>query len=188
MLENGKSVMRQKLKLSIERNVTRVLPFIIICFIILTLFVVYFPGTISGYIKNETGIAIPKGVDIQYNDSHGGFLGDGVFFATIKLGTSETEKVLKQISRSKKWKPLPINIYDLDYLLYGGKNQNTDTKGRFADEVALPPIQNGYWFFLDRFSGASNTGESIVSRNSYNFTYAVFDTDSNILYVVLIDT
>ena len=68
----------------------------------------------------------------------------------------------------KGWQPSPIRGDFISYI---------DDK--------LTRIENGYWNFIDRHSVGS---KPFLQRGSFNFTFAILDTDNNILYVYELDT
>lgn len=49
----------------------------------------------------------------------------------------------------------------------------------------MSKVENGYWFFNDRNNQKSL---ELLERSSFNFTLAIFDADTNILYVYELDT
>lgn len=57
-------------------------------------------------------------------------------------------------------------------------------------EMKIPYIEQGYWFFVDRHDKATDkyNYNEIFGRSSLNFSIAVFDTNSNILYIYALDT
>ena len=59
-------------------------------------------------------------------------------------------------------------------------------------EMKIPNVENGYWFFEDRHTKAKDKydySEMFNSnRASSNFSVAVFDTDTKILYFYALDT
>ena len=59
-----------------------------------------------------------------------------------------------------------------------------------TDEISVPIIENGYCFFLDRHSKTIDkyNYKEIFDRASSNYSIAIFDIDSNILYIYSLDT
>jgi len=55
---------------------------------------------------------------------------------------------------------------------------------------AIPEVDNGYYYFRDRhYQSTDPTDDSgVLGRASYNFTIAIYDTDSKILYYMELDT
>jgi hypothetical protein len=54
----------------------------------------------------------------------------------------------------------------------------------------IPEITNGYYYFYDRFEDSSDplNDSELLERSSYNFTLAIYDADSQILYYCEVDT
>ena len=82
--------------------------------------------------------------------------------------------------------PLSAN---LEYVIYGGERNGTTRRG-LNEEAKIPVIENGYYMFMDRSSESTdNTDDSmLLSRYSFNFTIAIYDTDTDILYYFEYDT
>ena len=64
--------------------------------------------------------------------------------------------------------------------------EETDENG----DTIIPDIQNGYYYFYDRHSESTEpyNDEDVLSRASFNFTLALYDSDNNVLYYVEFDT
>lgn len=91
----------------------------------------------------------------------------------------QSEKVKISIMRNEHWRKLPLP----EILI--------DATGTFDKELKIPEIENGYWFYLDRNSEATdkyNENDMYNGRYSYNYSIAVFDSDANILYYYELDT
>lgn len=115
-------------------------------------------------------------------DSHGGFLGDGEYFAKIKCSDKQDDYI------KKNWKelPLPEELKRvLDIITY-------DNKGglNVYDRYNIPNIENGYYYFLDRHSDSidNKNPEEINNRSSYNFSLGIYDSNNMILYFYELDT
>lgn len=54
----------------------------------------------------------------------------------------------------------------------------------------IPEVENGYWFFYDRHCESMDLSSdaSIHQRSSWNFTLAVYDADTKMLYYFELDT
>ena len=118
---------------------------------------------------------------LETTDTHEGFLGDGDYFARIKCSKIE-DKI------TKKWNKLPLSnqlkeIMDM---------KQCDDKGckDVYERYNIPNIKNGYYYFKDRHSDSVNTFDDsdINNRPSYNFTLAIIDKDTNIIYYYELDT
>ena len=109
----------------------------------------------------------------------GGFHGDGEFFAKIYLTREQSEKVENRIKKNEHWRKLPLTEIV------------ASATGIFDKEMKIPEIENGYWFYLDRSSEATdkyNENDMYNGRASHNYSVAVFDSDTNILYYYELDT
>ena len=127
--------------------------------------------------------AISKGIGLDVRDSevlyemdtHGGFLGDGDTTVVLKMNDDLTEA----IEGDSLWHELPLP-----------KELNL---GVFCDEEGnrlIGEIENGYWFFVDRNSEAEDIFDpsDLDKRASWNYSFAVYDADENILCVYELDT
>ncbi|HIX31283.1 MAG TPA: hypothetical protein H9682_04025 [Firmicutes bacterium] len=129
-----------------------------------------------------------------HTDTHGGFHGDG---ETVAIFTWEDKSAIEnQITRNDAWKPLPLPD-ELTAVFYGleyEKDGMTYGLGPLAadeDRTPLfPTVENGYYFFLDRSdeSRDQHSTEGLWDRYSFNFTAALYDTDSGALYYYALDT
>ncbi|MDD4760670.1 MAG: hypothetical protein PHU66_07665 [Bacteroidaceae bacterium] len=148
-----------------------------------------FSQSINKRISNTIEIRLPTNLKIDYEDTHGGFHGDGETFAKIEFDTSEAENISLQITNHKGWRNLPLSE-NLNLIMYGGEKNNVEYVYNFAERLGIPYIENGYWFFTDRHreSSFSEKDEDLFQRNSFNFTLALYDTDTNTLYYFEFDT
>ena len=167
----------------------------ILCLILATAFFTLRAGplastaTIQQELTRTLGINVQGGREIESHDTHGGFHGDGLMFTALEFA-DDTAAV--QASASSNWQPLPLSP-TLTALAYGSDSGPirsgpylTDSNGKSV----LPAIQNGYYFFLDRHSQSKDPHDEtqVLSRHSFNFTLALYDTDTNILYYIEFDT
>ena len=126
-------------------------------------------------------------------DSHGGFLGDGTSFYELHFSD---DSAVEAIKASADWKPFPLSD-SLKTALWGLQDDQHDyapmiIKDNDWSHPLFPKIENGYYFFRDRHSYATDPKDDSAildeSRPSYNFTVAIYDTDTNILYYSEFDT
>ncbi len=112
-------------------------------------------------------------------DSHGGFHGDGVLCYGLQF---PDHGAVKEIEENPHWKPLPLER-EMEQLLYGMKD---DTQ----ENTLLPAISNGYYFFYDRHAESKDPYDDtdVFQRHSFNMTVAIYDTDSDTLYYIELDT
>ena len=59
-----------------------------------------------------------------------------------------------------------------------------------AEEAKMPKIENGYYIFYDRSDESTNNEDDseLINRHSYNFSMAVYDSDTNRMYYFEYDT
>ncbi len=114
-------------------------------------------------------------------NTHGGFLGDGDYFA--KLSCSKLDDKL-----SKHWKELPLS----EPLDKAAKTLQCTGDGckDIYERFNIPNITNGYYYFLDRHGESDNKYDdtNLNSRTSWNYTLAILDKDTNIIYYYALDT
>lgn len=145
--------------------------------------------TTSKHISDSIGIKLPTNAKIEYNDSHGGLHGDGLFYAKVKFINNEEEDLIKDILSTKGWNNTPIDE-TLSLMLYGGEKDGISYGYNLAEQAGIPKVSSGYWKFIDRYDGAVNSSDTseLMNRNSFNFTVAIFDEDTNVLYFFEFDT
>ena len=165
---------------------------IIVCVILLIFLTLYFlnkPEKMSTeeYIKQEIFVDVSTcNIEID-NNNHGGLLGDGHYY--VKLDCSNDYVNIK--NQINEWKQLPLT-QNLDYMMYGREDTENITYvgDGIANELGIPKIKNGYYKFIDRHRETIDpTNDSaLFDRYSYNFTLALYDLDTNILYYYELDT
>jgi hypothetical protein len=132
-------------------------------------------------ISRRVEILVPFSTRLEFNDSHGGFHGDGERLFKVYFSKEQAEKFKEKIEKNIHWKKLPM-----PELLQDKVSFETE------EGMNMPIIENGYFFFLDRHSLAEDkySSDKIDDkiRSSWNYTVAVFDTDENILYFYELDT
>ena len=124
-------------------------------------------------------IPIPIFVKMEEKDTHGGFHGDGETLVKVFFSDKQAEKFIRKIDKNIHWDKLPMK----DIL-------QTCINNNITDEISVPIIENGYWFFLDRHSKATDkyNYNDMFDRASSNYSIAIFDIDSNVLYIYSLDT
>ena len=128
----------------------------------------------------------------QNMDSHGGFHGDGAAYLEMTFTDEEQKNLLEDLKNNTAWSNLPLSD-NLNVAVYGKENES-ETVGPFVTDdkgnALFPLVENGYYFFLDRHNESKNTKEDtdLLSRNSFNFTIAIYDIDKQTLYYSELDT
>lgn len=135
-------------------------------------------------ISKELGIQLPATARIlSGDDNHGGFHGDGYAWYEIDTAGASFDP------HPKGWHSLPL-YGDARAAFYGGATTiggvRVDILPAVPDGTALPEVANGCWFFLDRQGGGGSVFDE--SRFSANFTAALYDTDTGILYYLKLDS
>lgn len=133
--------------------------------------------------ENYAGFMKDDFVVVEEMDTHGGFHGDGTYYLILDCSQNK-EKALENV---KGWKELPLSK-NLELIMYG------DESGRYgynlAEEANIPKIENGYYYFCDRHSERTDTSDdsNLLSRASFNFSLAIYDSDTDRMYYVEFDT
>lgn len=132
--------------------------------------------------------SIGKTIDLDINsckiekqvDTHGGFLGDGDYFARIKC--------LEREDLSNKWKELPLSK-EISKVMEIKFCDGSGCKDVY-EKYSIPKIKNGYYYFYDRHSSSKNRYDDtdLNTRSSWNFSLAILDLDTNIIYYYELDT
>ncbi len=113
---------------------------------------------------------------VSDDDTHGGFHGDGSRLIVIQY---EGDQIENDISDAVGWHNLPCSV-----------NLNTFIYQPYDSNLYIPEICNGYYFFYDRHSDAKDrySDVDLLNRGSFNFTFALYDSDTNRLYICAYDT
>ena len=136
-------------------------------------------------IADALSVKLPEAVEDTHRDSHGGgFEGDGLQVTVLKFDSD----VLKD-QLGDGWHPLALSE-NINLLFYG-----RDGKQSFLSVDKSQPLLpaadelEGYWFFMDRHEDAEDPYDDggYLLRDSYHFTAAIFDTNTNTLYFVRCD-
>lgn len=122
---------------------------------------------------------------IDEEDTHGGFHGDGTYY--LILDCSENKGHASEIIST--WSELPMSE-NLQLIMYGGKKNGVSYNYNLAKKAKLPVIENGFYRFYDRHDKSVNPSDDsdIFDRHSFNFSLAVYDSDTDIMYYFEFDT
>ena len=132
-------------------------------------------------ISEAIGVDVSGGEILEAEDDHGGFRGDGETVLVISLPGLE-------LPEDPRWHPLPLSE-NLAAAVYGWQTE-AESFGPLFPSDAVPAVEHGYWFFMDRHSQAADpsSDSGLHDRSSWNFTAAIYDADTGILYYLELDT
>ena len=146
--------------------------------------------TIGNFLLNNKMKKISENIEINLDkckidkssDSHGVFLSDGDYFVKITCSDINYEEL------SNNWKELPLTKSLIDATTL--KKCNNKTCQDIYEEYSIPNISNGYYYFIDRHNDSKNKYDDseLNNRSSYNYTLALLDKDTNIIYYYELDT
>ena len=134
-------------------------------------------------------VDVTGGEQIYFYDDHGGFLGDGMTFAVIRF---PDDTLVPAIEANLGWRELPLSD-NLSTAFYGSSKNSRPLIADDRGNPRFPYVENGYWYFFDRRDndlapGGHYDDSRLFDRHSYNFYAAVYDTDSNTMYITAFDT
>ena len=132
-------------------------------------------GTL-GELSTTLGIDLAQGTVQEAWDDHGGFHGDGLLHMELTFSQGDALAVEEAVS-SAGWSLFPMEP-ELEERLY------PDGAGA-SDWPDWPVPARGWWYLEDR---QENETEDMWQRYSYNYTFAVYDPDTGILYYQELDT
>lgn len=140
-------------------------------------------------ISNDLNVNVSDGNIVAEQDSHGGFHGDGTSLVKIQFSDNQIEENIKN---TQDWHAFPLDK-TAQTILYGYKSENVISGPYLEDDdgnTLVPQIKNGYYWLKDRLEKTSNNEPEtdIPHHVSLNFTIAVYDSDSKVLYYCKEDT
>lgn len=96
------------------------------------------------------------------------------------------EKALENLSN---WTQLPLSE-NLNLIMYGGERDGISYGYNLAEKAKIPAVENGYYYFYDRHSKSTDSSDDseLFSRASFNFSIAVYDSDTDKMYYFDFDT
>ena len=149
--------------------------------VILLLFMCIFAqSTPQGYVSKYLGIDCSRGIANEYINTHGGWHGDGNTFIEIQFSNEDFEK---RICQTEGWKKFPLTE-NISAIIYGVSNEEMTCEPWSLGEI--PAIKNGYYYFENRYlEGEDKYDDSAIKgsyQRSFNYTIALYDADTMILY------
>lgn len=142
-----------------------------------------------------SGLDLSSAELLSDRDSHGGFHGDGTRLAVLAFREGPDAAALEQAG----WRPLPLDetaelaVYGVTAVTEGAEGISEVTAGPCIpyeeDMEPIPKVQNGYYFFEDRYpADGPEKDRAFSDRGAFNFTAAVYDSDTDTLYYCRVDT
>lgn len=115
----------------------------------------------------------------EESNSRGGFHGDGSYYLILDCSGNK-EKALENLT---DWKELPLPE-NLNLIMYGGEKDGMTYGYYLAEEAKMPVVENGYYYFCDRHSESTDSSDAseLFDRHSFNFSLAVYDSDTDMMY------
>ena len=134
----------------------------------------------AGYVARKLDIVLPQPAAVTSGDSHGGFHGDfhgdGLLHMELTFSQEDALAVEEAVS-SAGWSLFPMEP-ELEERLY-------PAGAGASDWPVWPVAARGGWDVGGRQEAASG---AMWRRYSYNYTFAVYDPDTGILYYQELDT
>ena len=84
-----------------------------------------FSESINKRISRSLGIEIPKDIKIEYEDTHGGFHGDGETVAVVEFNNSIGEDIQSEMLNNEDWNKLPLRGSPCEGTTRGKLKKNT---------------------------------------------------------------
>lgn len=130
----------------------------------------------ADYVARSLELELPKPVSVTAGDSHGGFHGDGLLHIELTFAPEDTAAVEEAVSHHPNghWNTFPMDG-ELEAVIYGN----------CGDEAVWPVPERGWWYLMDR---QENGTGGMLTRASFNYTFAAYDADTGILYYQELDT
>lgn len=150
--------------------------FILMAFI-LTIDMLNKPATKIKKLSEMSGVNLHECKIIYSNDTHGGFHGDGEYFAKLDCSS------LKDYSTILKWNKLPLNEDIKKEILV--ESCSTEKCTNVLERYNIPNIKNGYYYFIDRNSTYDN---KLNIKIYYNYSLFLYDEDNKNIYYYELDT
>lgn len=137
-------------------------------------------NSINKKIARDLGVYIPASLNFQYEDSHGGFLGDGIILAGAKINDKEKDQIIKESDSQWKESPMPEEIRKV---VYNRKlNEREEDIDLEKPAIGISELGKGYWIFKDR------TPEGQFEHIIRNYSVGIIDLDMDTFYYIKFDS
>ena len=132
-------------------------------------------------VSESLQIDASEGTVVNSYDDHSGFHGDGTSYVVLSF---ENEELEQGIAAPGGWNHLPLTE-NLETLIYGTRT-DAETIGPFIG-ITMSKAEKGYWYFYDR-QGETADDSNVLNRGSFNYTFALYDAEKDLLYYCEYDT
>ena len=151
----------------------------------ITLVITLASCSINSQLDDYFGFSKKDFTVVAEQDTHGGFHGDGSYYLILDCSNNVDDA----LSIVANWNQLPLSE-KLNLIMYGGEKDGVTYGYNLAEEARMPAMENGYYRFEDRHSGANEASNNsgLFGCGSFNFSLAVYDSDTNRLYYFEFDT
>lgn len=137
--------------------------------------------------SQQLNVNLDKGKYLKRKNKYGGFLnGDGYYFSIMQF--KDEDDISDDLKNNPEWNELPMPSELKLSLGMEVDGKKLDLEYREEDGVIIPDVQNGFYFFRNRQNEANPKDINAVSRMPWNYTAAVYDSDTHTLYFFEIDT
>ncbi|MBQ4168173.1 MAG: hypothetical protein II590_08270 [Clostridia bacterium] len=126
---------------------------------------------------------------MKRKNDYGGFLnltGDGYYFSIMQF--KDEDDISEDLKNNPEWNELPMPS-ELKLSLgmeVDGKKLDLYYRDKYG--VIIPDVQNGFYFFKNRREGFDPKDINAINEKPWNYTAAVYDSDTHTLYFFEIDT
>ncbi len=140
------------------------------------------------FVLDKTGIKLNECIIVSDKNDRNKLNGSGTTLAEFDCSDGKIE------IDTKSMKSLPLTG-DLNGVVYGSLN-NDGVSYHLAQDVGLPEIKTGYYYFLDDYTVKykdakdENSEDMIIAkeRKGMNFTLLMYDTETKHFYYYEIDS
>jgi hypothetical protein len=138
-------------------------------------------------ISEEIGVDCTAGEVVVYERDYGGLPIDGTEYGELSFSDNELEKAILEAPHWQEF-PLGNGLLTIVYgTSWGGPFYVDDSDPLSYPKPRIPPIEHGYYYFEDKRSaeeGKNQWDDSLVLTrgSSHNYTFAIYDADTQILY------
>ena len=148
-----------------------------------------FPKKDKEITSQQLNVNLDKGKYLKRKNDYGGFLnltGDGYYFSIMQF--KDEDDISEDLKNNPEWNELPMpSELKLSWgMEVDGKKLDLYYRDKYG--VIIPDVQNGFYFFKNRREGFDPKDINAINEKPWNYTAAVYDSDTHTLYFFEIDT